>query len=168
MRATFIILMLLVVGSSACGPPSGTTSGNDSTATGSPDSLELTKEIIDERINGARVYDVMPENGTGNPIPWSFDEDEPKEIVVVDQKVDGTRATVVLDIKTQSSPRSSMMRQLSGQIRTDWQLRTGWVLRRWEIDSTENISMKYRDIPKATNSNTNSNQSTPNKTSIVN
>ena len=116
---------------------------------------ELTKEIIDERINDAHVYEVKPESGTGDPIRWSFDRDEPKEIVVIDKQVDGSRATIILDIKTQSSPRARTQRHLAGQIRTDWELRTGWVLRRWEIVDTENISMKYRDLPKAAPQNSN-------------
>ena len=115
----------------------------------------LNKEVIDERINDARVYEVLPESGTGDPIPWSFDEDEPKEIVVVEQQIDGLQATIILDIKTESSPRANNRRYLSGQIRTDWRLETGWVLRRWEIVNTENISMKYRDLPKPTPQNSN-------------
>ena len=67
------------------------------------------------------------------------------KIAVVDQKVEGNRATIVLDIKTSSNPRARVRRHLAGQIRTDWELRTGWVLRRWEIVNTENISMKYKD-----------------------
>ena len=109
---------------------------------------ELTKEVIDQRINETRVFDVMPESGTGEPIPWSFDEDEPKEITVVEQQVNGTHATIVLDIKTESSPHSRSRRQLAGQIRTEWELVTRLVLRRWEIVHTENISMKYRDLLK--------------------
>lgn len=109
---------------------------------------ELTKEVIDERINETRVYDVLPESGVGDPIPWSFDYDEPKEIVIVDKQVNGASATVVLDIKTNSAPYAKTQRHLAGQIRTEWRLETGWVLRRWEIVNTENISMKYRDIPK--------------------
>ena len=90
----------------------------------------------------------MPENGTGEPISWSFDEDEPKEIVVVEKQGKGAHVTIILDIKTQSSPRANNLRYLAGQIRTDWELQTGWVLRRWEIVNTENISMKYKDLPK--------------------
>lgn len=114
----------------------------------SPGLPELTKDVIDQRINDARVHDVLPESGTGEPISWSFDEDEPKEITMVDQQVNGTKATIVLDIKTESSPRSRNRRQLAGQIRTEWELVTRLVLRRWEIIDTENISMKYRDLPK--------------------
>ena len=62
--------------------------------------------------------------------------------------MDGTRATLVLDIKTGSAPRSRNKLSLSGQIRTEWELQTGWVLRRWEIVDTENISMKYKDLRK--------------------
>jgi hypothetical protein len=148
---TFALFLLAIAmlsgGSMGCGSsPQGSGPGQVDTATGGIP--ELTKEIIDERINDARVYEVKPESGTGEPIPWSFDEDEPKEIVVVDKQIVGTRATIVLDIKTRSSPRARTQRHLAGQIRTDWELRTGWVLRRWEIINTENISMKYRDLPK--------------------
>lgn len=116
---------------------------------------EITKEVIDERINDARVYEVTPEIGPGEPIAWSFDFDEPKEIVIIDKRQQGTQATIILDIKTQSSPRARIMRKLAGQIRTEWKLETGWALRRWEIVSTENISMRYKDIPKAEPSNPN-------------
>ena len=138
---------LLVAGSFGCAP-SQHSGGQDPSSPGSQAIPELTKEIIDERINGRRVYEVPPESGVGDPIPWGFDEDEPKEIVVVDQQVNGPRATVILDIKTSSVPRRGrQQRQLAGQIRTDWELKTGWVLRRWEIVNTENISMKYVDLP---------------------
>lgn len=116
---------------------------------------QLTDQIIFDRINGARVYEVMPESGSGDPISWSFDRDEPKEIVVIDKQVDGTRATVVLDIKTQSSPYAKSLRVLSGQIRTEWELETGFVLRRWTIVGVENISMKYQVLPKPQDQNTN-------------
>jgi hypothetical protein len=138
--------VLLLTFLSGCGPPSQ--GGQNPPAFGSQDTPELTKELIDERINDARVYEVMPESGTGDPIAWSFDEDEPKEIVVVDQQINGGTATVVLDIKTQSSPRANNLRHLAGQIRTEWRLETGWVLRQWRIVDTENISMKYKDLPK--------------------
>jgi len=144
--ACAVAAALLSLAMLGCGGPSSSGDGQDRSSSG--DIPELTREVINERINGARVRDVLPENANGQPIPWGFDEDEPKEIVVVDQQMQGTRATIVLDIKTQSSPRASNMRQLSGQIRTEWALTSGWVLRRWEIVRTENISMKYRDVPK--------------------
>ena len=151
----FLLIVLLVVGGIGCGGPSPKAGGNDQAAVG-PDGLpELTKEVIDERINDARVYDVKPESGTGDPISWGFDEDEPKEIVVIDKQVDGPRATLVLDIKTQTTPRARTQRYLAGQMRTDWELTTGWVLRRWEIINTENISIKYRDLPKSLPENAN-------------
>ena len=98
----------------------------------------------------------MPEeNGKGEPISWRFDEDEPKEIAVVEKKMDGTRATIVLDIKTRSAPGWRNPRALAGQIRTEWKLETGWALRQWEIKQTENISMKYKNLPKPDAQNSN-------------
>jgi hypothetical protein len=116
----------------------------------SSDALELTDEMIGERINDAWVRLVPEENGAGEPISWNFDENEPKEIVVVEKQIEAKRATIVLDIKTISAPRARTPRYLAGQIRTEWELRTGWVLRKWEIVETENISMKYRNLPKPT------------------
>jgi len=116
---------------------------------------ELTEEVIRERIHETWVREVPSENVNSAPISWGFSRDEPKEITVVEKNVEGTRATIVLDIKTGSSPRARNQRYLAGQIRTEWELRTGWVLRRWEIVDTENISMKYRDLPKSPAQNSN-------------
>ena len=145
---------LLLTGSLGCGPPS-----NDARQ-GSPESQsdnvpELTEEVIRERIHETWVREVPSENVNSAPISWGFSRDEPKEITVVEKNVEGTRATIVLDIKTGSSPRARNQRYLAGQIRTEWELRTGWVLRRWEIVDTENISMKYRDLPKSPAQNSN-------------
>jgi hypothetical protein len=149
--SSFLALTLMLAFTFGCAP-----SSQGDAKSGSPNGpLELTDEMIHERINDARVRDVPEENGTGEPISWSFDEDEPKEIVVVEKTVDGKRASIVLDIKTTSSPYSNNKRYLAGQIRTEWELRSGWVLRRWEIDRTENISMKYRNLPKPPEQNSN-------------
>lgn len=135
---------LLIAVTSACGPPSSS-QGSSSSAPGEA-APELTDEVIHERINDARVYDIPPEQGNGNPVPWSFDFDEPKEITIISREVNGNSATVVLDIKTRTNPqRRGPARYVAGQVRTDWRLETGWVLRRWEIVNTENISMKYKD-----------------------
>src|SRR5688572_12187763 len=136
-RARFLGLLVLLVFSFGCGPPAPQ---GDSSPT-STDSLELTDEMIHERITHAWVRDVPSEDGTGEPITWSFRRHEPKEIKIVDTQVERTRATVVLDIKTQTTPRSRPQRQRAGQIRTEWELKTGWALRKWEIVDSENISM---------------------------
>jgi hypothetical protein len=117
---------------------------------------ELTEDVVRERINQARVRQIPEENGTAEPISWSFYEEEPKEITVVEKKIEGERATIVLDIKTRSTPNARNPRTLAGQIRTEWELQTGWVLRKWEIVKTENISMKYKNLPKPPAQNSNS------------
>jgi hypothetical protein len=158
LRATFSLssflgLIVLLTCSVGCGGPSSS-QGDQGSSASSNDQPELTDEVIKERINDARVREVPAENGTAPPISWNFGPREPKEIAVIEKHVDGTRATIVLDITTGSSPKARNPRHLAGQIRTEWELRTGWVLRRWEIVGTENISMKYRDLPKpATDSN---------------
>jgi hypothetical protein len=147
-RSMLLVSALLIGFSIGCAPPSPSQKEGGETATGSASSgvPELDDATINERINHTYVRDVPEETGVAQPISWGFDEHEPKEIVVVEKQVDGTRAEIVLDIKTRSAPRARNQRQLAGRIRTEWRLTTGWVLRRWEIVDTENISMKYKDI----------------------
>jgi hypothetical protein len=148
--STFLGLALLLACSFGCAPSSSNESGSASN-----DLPELTDEIIRERINFAYIREIPEENGVGDPINWNFDEDEPKEIAVVEKQVQGERATVVLDIKTRSAAYMRNPRSLAGQVRTEWELKTGWVLRKWEIVETENISMKYKGIPKPPGQNSN-------------
>ena len=158
-RTTFLLssfLGLALLLTCSCAPSSSPSDGKPETAaSGSGDLPELSDDVIRERINDAWIREVPEENATAEPISWGFDESEPKEIAVIEKNMDGTRATIVLDIKTGSAPRSRNKLQLAGQIRTEWALRTGWVLRRWEIVDTENISMKYRDLRKSEQANQN-------------
>lgn len=155
--SSFLGLALLLACSFACAPSTsqgdGKQSGSASSA--SNDMPELTEEVIHERINYTRVREVPEENGTAEPIVWNFDEDEPKEIAVVEKQIEGDRATIVLDIKTSAAPYVRNPRSLAGRIRTHWELKTGWVLRKWEIVKIENISMKYKNLPKPPAQNSN-------------
>ncbi len=154
--ASFLGLTLLFC-SSGCAPSSPQTSDDSQSpsASATNDLPEITEEIIRERINRARVRQVPEENGAAEPITWSFYEEEPKEITVVDKQTEGERATIVLDIKTKSTPGAREQRYLAGQIRTKWKLETGWALRTWEIVETENISMKFKNLPKPSAQNSN-------------
>lgn len=155
-RMTFLGLALLVACSFGCAPSSQHNDGTQgSSASATNEIPEITDELINEQINNTGIRNVPEENGAAEPTSWNFDEDEPKEIVVVEKQMDGNRATIILDIKTTSAPRARDPRYLAGQIRTEWQLRTGWVLRKWEIVETENISMKYRNLPKPPAQNSN-------------
>lgn len=149
-----LLLLAFLIG---CGPssPQGDAAQDQSSASG--DRPDIDDATIRERLYDTRVRNIPEENGAGDPIIWNFFRDEPLEINVVDKQANGDHATLVLDIKTGSGPKTRNPRQLAGQIRTDWKLETGWVLRRWEIVNTENISMKYKNLPKLPAAN-NSNQ----------
>jgi hypothetical protein len=159
-RAAFLLSsflgLALLFCSFGCAPSSSQGDGKQSPSVSASNDLpELTEEMIRERINDAGVREVPEENGTAEPISWSFDEEEPKEIHVVEKQMEGERATIVLDIKTRSASNVRNPRYLAGQIRTKWELKTGWALRKWEIVRTENISMKYRNLPKPPAQNSN-------------
>ncbi len=144
---SMIFVIVLIVSTLGCGSAS-VSDAKDHPPTGPDGVPELTDEIIHERINGVRIWEIPEENGTAQPISWGFFAEEPKEITVVEKRVEGTKATIVLGIKTMSTPRAREPRYVAGQIRTEWALKTGWVLRKWEIVDAENISMNYRNIPK--------------------
>ena len=154
---TFLLLSILLLNCSfGCAPPPP--QGDGTTGSSAPVSgeiPELTVELIYDQINDTGIRNVPEENGSAEPTSWNFDGDEPKEIAIVEKQMQGDRATIILDIKTTSAPRARDPRYLAGQIRTEWQLRTGWVLRKWEIVDTENISMKYRNLPKPPAQNSN-------------
>ena len=154
LSALTLALLAVTFFTCACAPSSAVNGGSGQQAEAESGEVpELTDETINERINDAWVRGVPEENGAGEPISWGFDENEPKEVTVVDKQIEVPHATVVLDVRTRSAQNSRNPRYLVGQIRTEWQLRTGWVLRRWEIVHTENVSMKYRNLPKPSPSN---------------
>jgi hypothetical protein len=153
-----ILLLTLLLGSAlllSCGGPSSAPQADGQPSASSGDVPELSDDIIRQRINDSRVSEIPEESGTGQPISWRFFEEEPKEITIVEKQVNGVQATVILDVKTQSTPRAREPRALAGQIRTEWELSSGWVLRQWEIVRTENISMKYKNLPKPAAQNSN-------------
>ena len=154
--ASFLGLALLLTASFGCAPPStGNSEQNDSAVSAPNDSPEITDEKLRQKINDVYVREVPEETGAGETISWRFDEDEPKEFTVVEKKMDGNRATIVLDIKTGTAPNARSPKYLAGRIRTKWELRTGWAMRTWEIAETDNISMKYKNLPKPSAQNSN-------------
>lgn len=139
-----------------CAPPStGDGKQNDSASSAPNDIPEITDEKIRQEINDVYLREVPEETGTGETISWRVDENEPKEFTVIEKKLEGNRATIVLDIKTGTAPNAPSPKYLAGQIRTNWELQTGWAMRTWEIVETENISVKYKNLPKTPAQNSN-------------
>jgi len=156
-RRTFLLssfLVLVLACSFGCAPSSSP--GDDKQSESAANELpEITDETIRQAINNAYIRQIPEENGAADPINWNFDDSEPKKFTVVEKQVEGERATIIIDIKTQSAPGSRSPKYLAGQIRTKWELQTGWALRKWEIVETENVSMKYRNLPKPPGQNSN-------------
>jgi len=152
--ATFMLtfslgLALMLTASTGCAPSSTGDSLQTDSASSAPNGLpEITDEKLRQEINDVYLREVPEETGAGETISWRFDEDEPKEFTVLEKTLDGNRATIVLDIKTGTVPNARSPKSLAGQIRTKWELQTGWAMRTWEIVETDNISMKYKNLPK--------------------
>lgn len=137
-RAIALLLSALACSAAACG---GGGSGGRPTLSATP---EQRPDIdINKVINTAWVEAVPAADGKGRPEGWAFDDSEPKEIAVVEQKVEGDRATYVVDIKTRSHPRDRRQMSLEGRLKLHMQLRTELIFREWRVTDVENISFKY-------------------------
>jgi hypothetical protein len=118
--------------------------GNSAGGPGLSATPEQRPELdINKVINTAWVEDVPAADGKGRPSSWDFEEREPKEITVVEQKVEGDRATCVVDIKTRSHPRDRRQMSLEGRLKLHMELRTEFIFREWRVTDVENISFKY-------------------------
>lgn len=148
-RISFLVSALMLNASLGCAPsPVEDAKQNDSAASAPTDIPEITDEILQREINDVYLREVPEETGTGETISWRVEEYEPKEFTIVEKNIDGNRATIVLDIKTGTVPNAPSPKYLAGQIRTKWELQTGWAMRTWEIIETENISVKHKNLPK--------------------
>jgi hypothetical protein len=156
MRRTILWLTLLSLTAcvAACG---GGQSGANSAASDQRPDINL--DNIKNDING-RWVEVPAADGKSKPLdPWVFDHSEPKEIEIVDQKIEGDTATFLVNLRTHTGPRSRNPMSLSGQLRLHYRLDSGLVFRSWEIDGIDNISFKYvkETPPPDANSNANGN-----------
>lgn len=133
---SLLLLLLLPALAGACG-------GGPPPADRRP---EITVEKIREDINGRRVS-VPAEDGAAEPSNWRFHPNEPKEIEIVEKHLAGDKATLVIDMRTRTSPRAEqrgMTKKLAGRLRLHYELQSGFVLRKWEIVRIENISFAYQ------------------------
>lgn len=90
----------------------------------------------------------MPAEGDATePSSWRFFPNEPKEVEIIDRQLAGDQATFVIDLRTRTSPRAEQQgitRRLAGRLRLHYELKSGLVLRKWEIVRIENISFAYQ------------------------
>jgi hypothetical protein len=107
---------------------------------------EITVENIREDINGQRVR-LPAEVGASEPSNWRFFLNEPKEIEILEKQLAGDKATFVINLQTRTSPRAEqkgITKKLAGRLRLHYELKSYFVVRKWEIVRIENISFKHQ------------------------
>ena len=107
---------------------------------------EITLETIREDLNGKRV-EVPAEGGASEPSSWRFYPSEPKEIEILEKQLAGDKATLIIDMRTRTSPRAEQQgikKKLAGKLRLHYELNSYFVVRKWEIVKIENISFAYQ------------------------
>ena len=141
-RLTIALLLCLVA---ACAAACGGGGQNSSPAlSATPEQRpELTPDAVRKAINGSWIEAVPAADGKDKPENWGFGYNEKKEIEIVEQKMDGDRATVVVNMKTRSNPRERRQLSLEGQLRFHLELRTEFIFREWDVTEVDNISFKY-------------------------
>ena len=103
-------------------------------------------ETILEDLNRQRV-DVPAEEGTAETSSWQFFPNEPKEIEILEKQVTGEKAILVINLRTGTSPRAEQQgikKKLAGRLRLHYELKSYFVVRKWEIVGMENISFAYQ------------------------
>lgn len=145
MPARRLTIALLLCAATACAAAcGGGGQGSSPALSATPEQRpELTPDIVRKAINGSWVEAVPAANGTDKPENWGFGYNEKKEIEIVEQKMEGDRATVVVNMKTRSNPRERRQLSLEGQLRFHLELKTDFIFRQWDVTEVENISFKY-------------------------
>jgi hypothetical protein len=127
----------------ACAACGGNSAGGPTLSATPEQRPELDLETVRKAINGAWIEGVPAADGQGKPANWGFANNEPKEIEIVEQKVEGDTAILVVNMKTRSHPRDRRQMSLEGQLRLHMRLETEVFFREWDVDDVENISFKY-------------------------
>ena len=107
---------------------------------------DITVETILEDLNRQQVH-VPAEDGTAQPSMWRFFPNEPKEVVILEKQLAGDKAILVIDLRTGTSRRAEQQgikKKLAGKLRLHYELRSYYVVRKWEIVGMENISFAYQ------------------------
>lgn len=140
-RLTIVPLLFALAGCAACG--GGNSAGGPKLSATPEQRPELNVETIKQAINGAWIEGVPAADGKSKPESWGFERSEPKEIEIVEQKIEGDRATFLINMKTRSTPRARRQMSLEGQLRLHMRLETELFFREWDVEDVENISFKY-------------------------
>jgi hypothetical protein len=107
---------------------------------------EITTEKIREDLNDERV-EVPADDVTSESSIWRFFPAEPKEVEIVEKHLAGDQATLVVNVRTRTSPRSEQQgyrKILAGRLRLYYELRSYVVVRKWEIVRIENLTFAYQ------------------------
>lgn len=82
--------------------------------------------------------DIVGKN-TGEGIgTWTFDENELRQISILESKYEGDKATIIVDMKTQSAPGSLMRSQMAGKLCLHYE----WNEEEWNLTQVENLAFK--------------------------
>ena len=82
--------------------------------------------------------DIVGKNTGEGLMSWTFAKNEPREISIVESKYEGDKATIVIDMKTQSAPGSWMKSNMSGKLRLHYE----WIADEWNLIRVENLTFK--------------------------
>ena len=67
-------------------------------------------------INGRWVRAVPSADGKTEPISWVFDPSEPRQIDILEQKIEGDTATFLIQMQTHTGPRARNPRKMSSPL----------------------------------------------------
>jgi hypothetical protein len=87
------------------------------------------------------------QDGASEPSSWRFLLNEPKEIEILEKQLASDKATLLINLRTRTSPRAEqkgITKRLAGNLRLHYELKSYFLVRKWEIVRIENISFNYQ------------------------
>ena len=82
--------------------------------------------------------DIVGKNTGEGLMAWTFAKNEPREISIVESKYEGDKATIIIDMKTQSAPGSWIKSKMAGKLRLYYE----WIAGEWNLIRVENLTFK--------------------------
>jgi hypothetical protein len=82
--------------------------------------------------------DIVGKNTGEGILSWQFEKDEPREIKILETHYSGNKATIIIDMKTESAPRSLTHTKMSGRLRLQYE----WIANEWNLVQVENLTFK--------------------------
>ncbi len=84
---------------------------------------------------------------------WLFSQNEPREISIVEEKYDGNKAAIIIDMKTKDLPGKGWFAPATTHMAGKLRLNYEWIAKEWNLVRIENLTFKPIEAVKSATDN---------------